>query len=117
MTGHIREDELQSVGTLASQTCPECGGTLWAINNSNPLRFRCHTGHAYTAQSMLQHQTAATEQAVWAAVRALHERYTLLKRLADGAKQNGFNKQAQEYEASAETAAEHAEALRQLITS
>lgn len=117
MTGRISEDELESIATLNSQTCPECGGTLWAIDNSNPLRFRCHTGHAYTAQSMLQHQTATTEQAVWAAVRALHERYTLLKRLAEGAKGNGFDKQAEEYEASAKTAADHAEALRQLITS
>jgi two-component system chemotaxis response regulator CheB len=117
LTGRIREDEIDAIGSRAAQTCPECGGNLWTINDSNPLRFRCHTGHAYTSQSLLQHQTESTEQAVWAAVRALHERYTLLTRLADGAKENGSDKQAEEYEAAARTAAEHAEALRQLVTS
>jgi two-component system chemotaxis response regulator CheB len=117
LTGRIREEEIDSIGSRAAQTCPECGGNLWTINQSNPLRFRCHTGHAYTSQSLLQHQTETTEQAVWAAVRALHERYTILKRLADGAKENGFDKQAEEYEAGAITAAGHAEALRQLILS
>jgi two-component system chemotaxis response regulator CheB len=116
LTGRIFEDEIDSIGTRSTQTCPECGGNLWSIDGSNPLRFRCHTGHAYTAESLLQHQSESTEQAVWAAVRALHERYTLLKRLADGARTNGYDQQAQEYEASAASAAEHAESLRQLIT-
>ena len=116
LTGRIFEEEIDSIGTRSTQTCPECGGNLWTINGSNPERFRCHTGHAYTAESLLQHQNESTEQAVWAAVRALHERYTLLKRLADGARKNGFEQQAQEYEASAAITAEHAESLRQLIT-
>lgn len=117
LTGHLNEEKIDAIGTRSTQTCPECGGTLWTINGSHPLRFRCHTGHAYTAQSMLEHQCDAAEQAVWAAVRALHERYTLLKRLADGAKENGYDAQAEEYEAAAESAAGHAQSLRKMITS
>lgn len=117
LTGHLSEERIDAIATRSTQTCPECGGTLWTINGSHPLRFRCHTGHAYTAQSMLEHQCDAAEQAVWAAVRALHERYTLLKRLADGAKENGYDAQAEEYEAAAASAAGHAQSLRKMITS
>jgi two-component system chemotaxis response regulator CheB len=28
-------------------TCPDCGGGLWEMNDTRPLRYRCHTGHAY----------------------------------------------------------------------
>lgn len=117
LNGRNTEEELDTIGSRSTQTCPDCGGTIWTIANSNPLRFRCHTGHAYTAQSMLHGQDGSSEHALWAAVRALHERHTLLKRLAEGATEHGYKKQAEEYEASAKTAAEHAEVLRQMITS
>lgn len=117
LRGRTEEKAMDAIGTRSTQTCPDCGGIVWAIDGSKPLRFRCHTGHAHTAQSMLLGQDAFTEQALWAAIRALHERHTLLKRLAAGAKGQGYNTQAEEYEASAKTAAEHAEVLRQMITS
>jgi two-component system chemotaxis response regulator CheB len=117
LTGRNTEEEMDAIGTRSTQTCPDCGGTIWTIGDSSPPRFRCHTGHAFTAESMLYAQDTFTEQALWAAIRSLHERHTLLTRLADGAKEQGFNKQAEEYEASAKIAAEHAEVLRQMITS
>jgi two-component system chemotaxis response regulator CheB len=117
LTGRNSEEAMDAIGTRSTQTCPDCGGTIWTIADSSPPRFRCHTGHAYTAESMLYAQDAFTEQALWAAVRSLHERHTLLTRLADGAREHGYTKQAEEYEASAKTAAEHAEVLRQMITS
>jgi two-component system chemotaxis response regulator CheB len=115
LAGQAHDAALDAIGTRTTQTCPDCGGTIWTINDSHPLRFRCHTGHAYTEQSMVQEQHAGTEQALWAAVRALHERHTLLKRLASGARNNGYGEQAEEYESAAKTAADHAEALRQMI--
>jgi two-component system chemotaxis response regulator CheB len=115
LTGQAHDEDMDAIGTRSTHTCPDCGGTIWIINDSKPLRFRCHTGHAYTEQSMLHEQRDTTEQALWAAIRALHERHTLLKRLASGARESGYSKQADEYESSAKTAADHAEALRQMI--
>jgi two-component system chemotaxis response regulator CheB len=115
LAGQADAQEMDVIGTRSTQTCPDCGGTIWAIKYSNPPRFRCHTGHAYTAESMLQVQQVSAEQAVWAAIRALHERYTLLNRLAAGAREQGYFQQADEYEASAKIAAGHADVLRQMM--
>src|SRR3546814_7378531 len=53
--------DLRSVESLGEQVpfnCPGCGGVLWKIGNHKSLRYRCHTGHAYTAPVLLAEQTA-----------------------------------------------------------
>ena len=108
--------ELDRIGTRSTQTCPECGGTLWEINASHPVRFRCHTGHCLTGNSLLQVHDRYSEDALWSAVRALHEKHTLLKRLASEARNRGAKETAEEHEATAEQAMEHAQALRKIIS-
>lgn len=108
-------DELDRVGSRSTQTCPECGGTLWEINASSPVRYRCHTGHSLTGNALLQVQSRLSEDALWGAVRALHEKHTLHKRLASDALRRGAQDIATEHEAAARQAAEHAQALRQII--
>lgn len=44
---HVMEN-LWAVGQSSGLTCPDCGGGLWEIKESKPLRYRCHTGHAFT---------------------------------------------------------------------
>src|SRR5262249_23748837 len=34
-------------------TCPECGGTLWELEEGKVLRFRCHTGHSFSVESLV----------------------------------------------------------------
>lgn len=109
-------EKLDRIGTRSVQTCPECGGTLWEINDSVPVRFRCHTGHAFTGRSLLQVQNRLSEDALWSAVRALHEKHTLLKRLASEAQRRGTSDAAAEHEAAAELAIQHAEALQKMIS-
>jgi two-component system chemotaxis response regulator CheB len=53
---------------------------------------------------------------VWAAVRALHEKQMLLKRLAASANQPGREQATEEHEASARALASHAEVLRAVLT-
>jgi two-component system chemotaxis response regulator CheB len=28
-------------------TCPDCGGTLWELNEGSLVRYRCHVGHSF----------------------------------------------------------------------
>jgi two-component system chemotaxis response regulator CheB len=55
-------------------TCPECNGTLWRINGSRVLRYRCHTGHAYSAASLDDGRALDAETSLRNAMRALRER-------------------------------------------
>jgi two-component system chemotaxis response regulator CheB len=93
--GKQRMEHLTEVGTPSALTCPDCGGGLWEIKGSKPLRFRCHTGHAFTARSLDNAQAGIAEYALWAGVRALHEREMLLRRLAMVAHATGDHTQAE----------------------
>ena len=110
-------EDINSIGTLVPLTCPECHGTLWEVRSSSPPRYRCHTGHAFTANvlSELQHRTV--EDALWAAVRALHEKEQLYRRLHEALSRGAPGAVSVEYEAKVKQAKEQARVLRHLIAS
>jgi len=79
--------DLGSVNALGEQVpfnCPGCGGVLWEIDNDSDLRFRCHTGHAYTSATLLAEQTKKIEETMWTALRMFEERKNLLTLMAKG---------------------------------
>jgi len=77
--------DLPAVNSLGEQVpfnCPGCGGVLWKIEKGSQLRYRCHTGHAYTAAALLAEQTKKIEETMWTALRMFEERKNLLTTLA-----------------------------------
>jgi two-component system chemotaxis response regulator CheB len=77
--------DLSSVNTVGDQVpfnCPGCGGVLWKVKTDSSLRFRCHTGHAYTSASLLAEQTKKIEETMWTALRMFEERKNLLTEMA-----------------------------------
>lgn len=79
--------DLASVNALGEQVpfnCPGCGGVLWQVDSGSSLRFRCHTGHAYTAASLLAEQTKKIEETMWIALRMFEERRNLLTTMSKG---------------------------------
>jgi len=73
--------DLASVNALGDQVpfnCPGCGGVLWQIDKADSLRYRCHTGHAYSAKSLLEEQNIRIEETMWVALRMFEERKNLL---------------------------------------
>ncbi|WP_128593986.1 chemotaxis protein CheB [Paraburkholderia kirstenboschensis] len=77
LTGRSSPAELERLGHRSSLTCPDCGGVVWRIGDDLPLRYRCHTGHAFSALSLESEQRSGAENALWAAVRRLEERLLL----------------------------------------
>jgi two-component system chemotaxis response regulator CheB len=73
--------ELGKIARPSTFVCPECQGALWQILDSRPQRFRCHTGHSFTARTLQAAMTSASDQAGWSALRALQERAVLLHQL------------------------------------
>lgn len=109
--------EMDKMGTPSGLTCPECHGALWEVGETAPVRFRCHTGHGFTAASLDAEQDRMIEEAIWSAVRALHEKEALLRRTAEIAAGSRRQHAADEHVASARLAAKHAQILRKLLQS
>ncbi len=81
--------DLSSVNKLGDQVpfnCPGCGGVLWKVGKDSNLRFRCHTGHAYTAACLLAEQINKIEETMWTALRMFEEHKNLLTEMARGKK-------------------------------
>ncbi|GAA4008549.1 chemotaxis protein CheB [Hymenobacter fastidiosus] len=75
-------EEASQLGHTVPVTCPDCGGSLWQMKHGKILRYRCHTGHAFTADSLLKESQKSLEESLWVALRMLEERKTLLTNMA-----------------------------------
>lgn len=111
----VEMDKLAQLAKPSTFTCPECHGTLWEVQDLRPHRFRCHTGHAYTASSLVALQDEKVEDALWSAMRALQEREMLLRKMAEEALASKHVDLAAEYTAQAGKAQDEAEVLRRLV--
>jgi two-component system chemotaxis response regulator CheB len=117
---HISEGQdmiknLAAIANPSTLTCPDCGGGLWELKDPKPLRYRCHTGHAFTAQSLDHAQQETAEHGLWASVRALQERAMLLLRMARVARAQGAAAQAEAGEEQARRAHEQAAELVRML--
>ncbi|RZL01046.1 MAG: chemotaxis protein CheB, partial [Hymenobacter sp.] len=70
-------------GQLTSFTCPECHGALTQLIEGKLIRYRCHTGHAYTVSALLGEVTQSVEGFLYQAMRGIEETHMLLSTLAD----------------------------------
>jgi len=81
------------------------------------LRYRCHVGHAYSAEALSDGQSQMLEVALWSAVRALEEQVVLAKRIMERARKARNNRAASMFERRAREAEEHGSRIRQLLLS
>jgi two-component system chemotaxis response regulator CheB len=75
--------------TVSTFACPDCGGTLWQVEQGRLVQFACHTGHRYAAHSLLVQKTEELEAALFEAVRLLKEKAMLLRQVAAKAAASG----------------------------
>jgi two-component system, chemotaxis family, protein-glutamate methylesterase/glutaminase len=94
-------------GEVSTFTCPECGGSLWQVDETGLVRFRCHVGHAYNGEALLAEQTEALEAALWTAVRTFREKSVLGRQLAVQERAKGNAAAAARFEEQAAQAAQY----------
>jgi two-component system chemotaxis response regulator CheB len=102
-------------GDISTLTCPDCGGTLWEVQEGNLMRFGCHIGHNYSAQSLMALQDARVEIALWTALRALKERSRLLTKFATKAGRTDRSHMGRQYEIQAKELEQQAQLLRDIL--
>lgn len=88
------EKGILDMGVLTPFTCPECHGALVQLIEGKIIRFRCHTGHAYTISSLLAEVSETVEDTLWQAMRGLEEATMLLNKVADLYVANGDKAEA-----------------------
>lgn len=108
---------VERIGKISKLTCPDCHGALWEINDEDILRYRCHVGHAFSAEALSEGQSEMLEVALWSAVRALEEQMVLAKRIVERARKANHVRAANIFERRAREAEEHSSVIRQLLLS
>jgi two-component system, chemotaxis family, protein-glutamate methylesterase/glutaminase len=108
-------ENLAAVAAPSILTCPECGGALLELNDKQPLRYRCHTGHAYTARTLELAQAEQADQSMWSTLRSLREREMLLRRVAAVIESTGDSGRAQAGRLEADRVRDQANSISALM--
>ena len=74
--------DVRELWEKSSYTCPECHGVLLQLKEGGRERFRCHTGHAFSADGLLATLTESIEESLWTAIRSVEESVLLMRHIA-----------------------------------
>jgi two-component system, chemotaxis family, protein-glutamate methylesterase/glutaminase len=115
MNGDELVASVERLGKISRLTCPDCHGALWEIHDNDLLRFRCHVGHAFSAESLNEGQSHTLDMALWSAVRTLEEQMMLAQRIVERARKANNTHAARRFEQRAKEAEEHSSMIRRVL--
>ena len=101
----------------SSYACPECHGVLLQMKEGGRIRFRCHTGHAYSVAGLIAAINEGMEDSLWNAIRALEEGGMLMHRMAEHLKGDHADSQAATLMERAQEARRQSTEIRKLASS
>jgi two-component system chemotaxis response regulator CheB len=84
--------QVSGLGEQVPYNCPNCGGILWEMNAPGLPRYRCHTGHSFTAKALLTSQSESIEETLWISLRMFEERKNLLNSMTKKAKYSSLKR-------------------------
>lgn len=106
---------VMNLGKVSNYTCPDCHGVLVQITEGSIVRFRCHTGHAFSIKTLIAEVNAAIDVGLWDTLRAVEERMMLLRQMAEFADAAGCSEEAERCRAFATEAEARLKPLRELV--
>jgi two-component system chemotaxis response regulator CheB len=86
---NLPEKTILELGPLSPFTCPECRGSLVRISEGTLFRFRCHTGHGFSADALLEGLMETVNNLVWQTTRGFQEASMLLEHIGRHMQENG----------------------------
>jgi two-component system, chemotaxis family, protein-glutamate methylesterase/glutaminase len=114
---NIGIEAVEDLGKLSKISCPDCGGSLWEINDKGHSHYRCHVGHAFSEEGLINSMEVSTEASLWMALRMLEERKSLLRKIGEKElKKSNSNLAASYLQRSVEIEA-HARKLKEILFS
>ncbi|MBV9251375.1 MAG: chemotaxis protein CheB [Acetobacteraceae bacterium] len=108
-------DRMDRIGRRSVLSCPDCGGVMWEIGENDLVRYRCHIGHAYTAEMMSVAMDEALRRALASAKRGFQERRALMEKLEKHASDDGHTQLAATWRAKAEEFRREADVIHNAI--
>jgi len=102
-------------GTPSALACPECHGALTQFEEGKLLRFRCHTGHAHTAESLLASIQDNVEKSMWEVMRGMEENNILLESMAQQLERDQQHTLASRYREQSRRFQQQAKAVQEAI--
>nr|WP_250647454.1 chemotaxis protein CheB [Flavisolibacter tropicus] len=100
------------LGKLTPFTCPECNGALTEIREGNLIRYRCHTGHGFTADALLAGLTDKIEGNTWQTIKGLEEAVLLYEQMGHQLNNQGKKLKAEDFFRKSRQSHQRAEWLR-----
>lgn len=101
------------LGEPSNYACPECHGVLLQMKEGTLFRFRCHTGHAYSVESLLADITEKMDDALWNSIRAFDEGELFMRHMAEHLDHGENNPSAESFLKRADDAKRRANLMRQ----
>ena len=108
---------VMQLGEPSPFTCPDCHGVLLILKDGEMKRFRCHTGHAFSADTLLATVTENIEDSLYGAIRGVEESIMLLNHLGDHFAETNSKKLAALYFQKAQEAEQRAQLVRRAVLS
>lgn len=104
------------LGEPSNYACPECHGVLLQMKEGTLFRFRCHTGHAYSVESLLADITEKMDDALWNSIRAFEEGELFMRHMAEHLDHGEDSPSAESVLKRADDAKRRANLMRQAAT-
>jgi two-component system, chemotaxis family, protein-glutamate methylesterase/glutaminase len=104
--------QMDHIGRRSAFTCPDCGGLMWQIEEEDLAGYRCHVGHAYTAEVLALALDKTLGRALASAPRGLEERAALAQSFENQALKRGRKSLAEIWAARAQEHSNEANIIR-----
>jgi two-component system chemotaxis response regulator CheB len=117
LEGNALQEGIMKLGDISPNTCPECHGVLVRIREGSIIRYRCHTGHAYSLETLLAEVNEEIDITLVSAMRAIEERILLLDEMGHSAREQQDIAHAKKWEGEKQLTEQYVERVRELVLS